>query len=116
MTNADADGQGRWHEVLIAFLFLGCTSFGGPIAHIGYFREAFVTRRRWLDADSFTDLLALCQLLPGPASSQLGMAIGHRRAGWAGALSAWIGFTLPSALLMLGLAWGFDLLAGPGRS
>ena len=114
MTNADADGQGRWHEVLIAFLFLGCTSFGGPIAHIGYFREAFVTRRRWLDADSFTDLLALCQLLPGPASSQLGMAIGHRRAGWAGALSAWIGFTLPSALLMTGLAWGFDLLAGGG--
>jgi chromate transporter len=107
-----ADGEGRWHEVLIAFLILGWTSFGGPIAHIGYFREAFVTRRRWLDADSFADLLALCQLLPGPASSQLGMAIGHRRAGWAGALSAWIGFTLPSALLMTALALGTDFLAG----
>lgn len=112
MTDADADGRGHWHEVLIAFLVLGCTSFGGPIAHIGYFREAFVTRRRWLDADSFADLLALCQLLPGPASSQLGMAIGHRRAGWAGALSAWIGFTLPSALLMIGFALGTNLLAG----
>lgn len=114
MIGTHAVGERRWHEVLAAFLILGCTSFGGPIAHIGYFRETFVVRRRWLDADSFSALLALCQLLPGPASSQLGMAIGHRRAGWAGALSAWVGFTLPSALLMIGLAWGVDLLAGDG--
>jgi chromate transporter len=92
--------------VLLAFLRLGFTSFGGPVAHIGYFREAFVARLRWLDEDRFAALLALCQLLPGPASSQLGMAVGHARAGWRGALAAWIGFTLPSALLMIAFAWG----------
>lgn len=92
--------------MFLAFLRLGLTSFGGPIAHIGYFRSAFVDRRRWLDGERFAGLLALCQTLPGPASSQLGLAIGHVRAGWPGALAAWIGFTLPSALLMILFAWG----------
>jgi chromate transporter len=96
----------RWPEVFLAFLRLGLTSFGGPIAHIGYFRRAFVEDRRWLDADRFAGLLALCQTLPGPASSQLGLAIGHARGGWPGALAAWFGFTLPSALLMILFAWG----------
>src|SRR6185503_8268175 len=92
--------------VFLTFLKLGCTSFGGPIAHIGYFRAAFVDRLQWLSAERFASLLSLCQLLPGPASSQLGMAIGHVRCGWRGAIAAWIGFTAPSALLMLALAWG----------
>ena len=96
----------RWPEVLAAFLRLGLTSFGGPVAHIGYFRRDFVDDRRWLDGDRFAALLALCQALPGPASSQLGLAIGHARAGWPGAFAAWIGFTLPSALLMILFAWG----------
>ena len=76
--------KGSFREVLFTFLKLGCTSFGGPIAHIGYFRAAFVDRRQWLSAERFASLLSLCQLLPGPASSQLGMAIGHARSGWRG--------------------------------
>lgn len=96
-------------EVLRAFGALGVTSFGGPIAHLGYFREAFVTRRRWLREEEYADLVGLAQFLPGPASSQVGAAIGALRAGWAGALAAWIGFTLPSALLLMGLAiWAGD--------
>src|SRR5688572_15178627 len=91
-------GSGRAGEVLLAFLKLGLTSFGGPVAHLGYFRTEFVDRRRWLDDRSYSDLVALCQFLPGPASSQVGMALGMQRAGWAGALAAWTGFTLPSAL------------------
>jgi len=91
-------------EVLRAFLALGLRSFGGPVAHLGYFRDEFVVRRRWLDAAAFARLLAVCQFLPGPASSQLGFAIGLRRAGATGALGAWLGFTAPSALLMYGLA------------
>ena len=91
-------------EVLLAFLKLGATSFGGPIAHLGYFRREFVERRRWLDHDTYADLLALCQFLPGPASSQLGFSIGLVRAGWRGALAAWLGFTLPSFLLMIAFA------------
>lgn len=91
-------------EVFAIFLRLGLTSFGGPIAHLGYFRQEFVERRRWLSDDQFAGLLVLCQFLPGPASSQLGFAIGLFRAGWAGALLAFIGFTLPSALLMLAFA------------
>lgn len=82
------------------FLGLGLTSFGGPIAHLGYFREAFVVRRGWLDEARYAQLLAICQFLPGPASSQMGFAIGLLRAGWRGAFAAFIGFTLPSALLM----------------
>jgi chromate transporter len=93
-------------EVFRAFLRLGLTSFGGPVAHIGYFREEFVARRRWLDEQSYADLVALCQFLPGPASSQVGLCIGLLRAGYAGALAAWLGFTLPSALALTLFAYG----------
>jgi chromate transporter len=92
--------------VFLVFLRLGLTSFGGPIAHLGYFREEFVVRRRWLTEHSYADLVALCQFLPGPASSQVGMALGLARAGHAGALAAWAGFTLPSAALMIAFAFG----------
>jgi len=90
--------------VFRVFLRLGLTSFGGPIAHLGYFREEFVVRRQWLDEARYAQLLAICQFLPGPASSQMGFAIGLLRAGWRGALAAFAGFTLPSALLMFGFA------------
>lgn len=93
--------QGKSIEILWVFLKLGLTSFGGPIAHIGYFRRAFVQQKQWLSDSQFTELLAICQFLPGPASSQLGFAIGWQRAGWTGGLMAFIGFTLPSALIML---------------
>jgi chromate transporter len=88
-------------EVFAAFLKLGLTSFGGPVAHLGYFRNEFVERRRWLAADAYADIVALCQFLPGPASSQTGMMIGLSRAGYGGALAAWLGFTAPSALAMV---------------
>ncbi|MDF2177076.1 chromate efflux transporter [Aliiglaciecola sp. CAU 1673] len=87
------------------FLRLGLTSFGGPVAHIGYFHQALVIERRWLDDQRFAELLALCQFMPGPASSQLGFAIGLEKGGLSGGLAAWLGFTLPSALLMLIFAW-----------
>lgn len=93
-------------EVLVAFTRLGLTSFGGPIAHLGYFRADLVERRRWLDEKTYADLVALAQFLPGPASSQVGIAIGHLRAGPLGALAAWTGFTLPSALAMALFAFG----------
>jgi chromate transporter len=93
-------GTGQVREVFGVALRLGLTSFGGPIAHIGYFRREYVERRGWLDASAFADLVALCQSLPGPASSQLGIAIGTRRAGMAGGIAAWLGFTLPSAVAM----------------
>ena len=99
-------------RVFLIFLRLGLTSFGGPVAHLGYFREEFVARRRWLTEDAFADLVALCQFLPGPASSQVGLALGLRQAGWGGALAAWLGFTLPSALVMALL--GLGLVAGQG--
>jgi chromate transporter len=102
----DASKLGRPVEVLWAFLRLGLTSFGGPVAHLAYFHAEFVKRRRWLDDSSYTDLVALCQFLPGPASSQVGMALGLLRAGWAGACLAWLGFTLPSALLLILFAYG----------
>jgi chromate transporter len=89
-----------WLEVLAVSLRLGLTSFGGPIAHLGYQRRAFVEQRGWLDDRAFGELVALCQALPGPGSSQLTMAIGRLRAGWPGAVAAWVGFTLPSAVLM----------------
>jgi len=95
----------RAWEVFLAFLVQGLTAFGGPVAHLGYFRREFVERRAWLSEAAFADLMALAQFLPGPASSQLGMAIGLRRAGYAGLLAAWIGFTLPAAALMIGLAY-----------
>jgi chromate transporter len=97
----EARPAGGLGEVLRAALGLGLTSFGGPIAHIGYFRREYVERRRWLDDRAFADLLALCQSLPGPASSQLGIALGAQRAGIAGGLVSWIGFTVPSAILLL---------------
>lgn len=103
---AEPPGRGSAREVLLVFLKLGLTSFGGPIAHLGYFRAEFVERRRWLDDQSYGDLVALCQFLPGPASSQVGMALGLRRAGWAGALAAWLGFTLPSAIALILFAYG----------
>lgn len=93
-------------SVFLIFLRLGLTSFGGPVAHLGYFRTEFVERRRWLGEAAYADLVALCQFLPGPASSQVGFALGLMRAGYAGALAAWAGFTLPSALALIALALG----------
>jgi len=100
-------------EVLLIFLKLRVSCFGGPVAHIGYFRDEFVTRRRWLDEQAYADLVALCQFLPGPASSQVGFSIGLTRAGYLGGLAAWTGFTLPSALLLLLFAYGVGSLGGP---
>ena len=100
-------------EVLLTFLKLGLTSFGGPIAHIGYFREDIVVRRRWVSDATYTDLVALCQFLPGPASSQVGFSLGLIRAGYWGALAAWTGFTLPSAVLLTAFAYGAGALGGP---
>lgn len=100
-------------DVFLAFLKLGLTSFGGPIAHLGYLRAEFVERRCWLNDSQFGHLLAICQFLPGPASSQLGFSIGLLRAGWLGGLVAFLGFTLPSAILLVGFAAALPLLAGP---
>lgn len=96
-------------EVFTVFLRLGLTSFGGPVAHLGYFHEAFVNRRKWLSAESYAEIVALCQFLPGPASSQVGLAIGLRRAGTPGALAAWLGFTAPSAVALILFALGLGL-------
>lgn len=93
-------------EVFVAFVRLGVTSFGGPIAHLAYFRHEFVERRRWLSDARYAELVALGQFLPGPASSQVGFALGYLRAGWRGALAAWAGFTMPSAVLMVAFAYG----------
>src|SRR5699024_8843764 len=87
-------------EVIRSFGLLGVTAFGGPTAHLGYFREEFVARRRWLSERSYTDIVAVAQFLPGPASSQVGMALGYHRAGWPGMLAAWVMFTAPSALIL----------------
>ncbi|ATJ81496.1 chromate efflux transporter [Halomonas beimenensis] len=103
----------RAGEVFRAFLLLGLTAFGGPIAHLGYYRDTFVERRRWLDEHAYADLVALCQFLPGPASSQVGFALGLMRAGPLGGLAAWTAFTLPSALLLMGFALGAANLEGP---
>jgi len=100
-------------EVLRAFLKLGLSSFGGPIAHLGYFREEFVVRRRWLDEETYADLVGMCQFLPGPASSQVGFTLGLMRAGYRGALAAWVGFTLPSAIALVLFAYGAGALGGP---
>jgi chromate transporter len=97
---------GDWREVLAAFLRLGLTSFGGPIAHLGYFHDDLVVRRKWLDEKTYADLVALCQFLPGPASSKIGIAVGLSRAGYLGALAAWLGFTMPSALALVLFAYG----------
>lgn len=101
--------------LFLVFLRLGLTSFGGPIAHLGYFREAFVVRRKWLDERSYAALVGLCQILPGPASSQVSFAIGLREGGIGGALAAFIGFTLPSALLMFAAASGLALMPADTR-
>ena len=105
--------QGSAGEVFRAFLKLGLTSFGGPIAHLGYFRDELVTRRGWLSDSAYADLVALCQFLPGPASSQVGFALGMMRAGWAGAIAAFVAFTLPSALILLVFALSAAAIAGP---
>lgn len=101
--------KGRAVEVFAAFLKLGLTAFGGPVAHLGYFRDEFVIKRKWLEGKDFADLVALCQFLPGPASSQVGIAIGLARAGYAGAVAAWMAFTLPSALALVAFAYGISL-------
>jgi chromate transporter len=109
--------RGSAPKVFRAFLRLGLTSFGGPIAHLGYFHDDFVVRRKWLDEKTYADLVALCQFLPGPASSQVGIAIGLTRAGYAGALAAWLGFTSPSAILLVLFAYGvgaFENALGSG--
>ena len=108
--------QGSVLEVLLTFLRLGLTSFGGPIAHIGFFRRELVEKQKWVSDSHFSQLMALCQFLPGPASSQLGFALGLTRAGWAGAISAFIAFTLPSVVLMITFAWLLPNLTGPVSS
>lgn len=119
MTNGSAtagdsrQAGGSAGEVFLAFLKLGLTSFGGPIAHLGYFRDEIVVRRRWLGEAEYADLVALCQFLPGPASSQVGFALGLYRAGPLGALAAWAAFTLPSAALLVVFALGAAALDGP---
>lgn len=105
---------GTFAEVFAVALRLGLTSFGGPIAHLGYFHDEYVVRRKWLSEQNYADLVALCQFLPGPASSQVGIAIGIGRAGLTGALAAWLGFTLPSALLLVLFAFGVSSLGGSG--
>jgi chromate transporter len=113
MTHPADSGQGRFWPVFLVFLRLGLTSFGGPIAHLAYFRDEIVMRRGWMSDRSYADLVALCQFLPGPASSQVGMAIGLSRAGYGGAFAAWAGFTLPSAVALIIFAL---LLSGTGVS
>ena len=107
-----APTAGSASEVFWAFLKLGVTSFGGPIAHLGYFRNELVLRRRWIDEAGFADLVALCQFLPGPASSQTGFALGLLRGGALGALAAWTAFTLPSAIVLVAFAYGASAFAG----
>ncbi len=103
-------------EIFLVALRLGCTSFGGPVAHLAYFRKEYVEKRRWLDDAHYADLVALCQFLPGPASSQTGFAIGCLQRGLAGGLAAWLGFTLPSAILMIGFAYGIAALGDLGAA
>ncbi|WP_098731698.1 chromate efflux transporter [Brevibacterium epidermidis] len=110
MTTAPA----RTAEVAGSFLRLGLTSFGGPVAHLGYFRETFVGRRSWLDDREYADLVALCQMLPGPASSQVGMGLGLRRAGLPGLAAAWVAFTLPSAIVLTLFALGLSAFGDLG--
>jgi chromate transporter len=99
-------------EVLRVFAWLGITCFGGPIAHLGYFRTEFVTRRRWLSERAYADLVGLCQFLPGPGSSKLGFSLGLMRAGYVGGIAAWVGFTLPSAIALVLFAYGAQALLG----
>jgi chromate transporter len=112
-THQKHDHSGYPLEVLLAFAKLGVTCFGGPIAHIGYFREEFVVKRHWLDEHAYADLVALCQFLPGPASSQVGFSIGLMRGGYLGGIAAWTAFTLPSVIALLLFAYGAASLQGP---
>jgi len=105
-TTTTTPAHNSWLSVFWQFLRLGLTSFGGPVAHLGYFRGEFVARRQWLDEAAYTDIIALCQFLPGPASSQVGITIGILRGGLPGALAAWLGFTMPSALAMIAFGYG----------
>ena len=110
--DAQSIRRGSFLEVLGVFAKLGITSFGGPVAHLGYFRQEIVVRRKWLDEQNYTDLLALCQFLPGPSSSQMGIALGITRAGLWGGLAAWLGFTLPSAIALTIFAYVTSSLHG----
>src|SRR5215468_8620142 len=110
MTSTRRSQSGSVLEVLAVFTQLGLTSFGGPIAHLGYFRDELVVRRKWLDEKTYADLIALSQFLPGPASSKVGIAIGLLRAGYLGALAAWTAFTLPSAIALVLFAYGVAAL------
>ncbi len=112
MPATPTDDRSPW-SILLIFLRLGLTSFGGPVAHLGYFRQEFVIRRGWLSEAAYAELIAIAQFMPGAASSKVGMAIGLSQAGYRGALAAWLGFTLPSALLLMAFALG---LAGQGRA
>ncbi len=105
-TATEAGGRSSPVEVFLIFLRLGLTSFGGPVAHLGYFRDEFVGRLKWLEERAYADLVALCQFLPGPASSQVGIGVGLSRAGLPGALAAWLGFTMPSALALVAFGYG----------
>jgi chromate transporter len=105
--------RGTAGEVFLVALRLGLTSFGGPIAHLGYYERTYVRQRQWLSADEYAGIVALCQMVPGPASSQVGYLVGLRRAGWGGAFAAWIGFTLPSAIVIFAFALLAPRLAGP---
>src|ERR1700744_839242 len=104
--DSDRMERGSLLETVRIFLRLGCTSFGGPVAHLGYFQNELVQRRRWISEATFADVVALCQFLPGPASSQVCFVLGTLRSGWLGGLLGWMAFTLPSALLMIGFAYG----------
>lgn len=114
-TTTENELGGNALTVFLAFLRLGTTSFGGPIAHLGYFREEFVARRKWVDEATYAHIVALCQFLPGPASSQVGIVLGLTRAGVLGAVAAWVGFTLPSAILMTAFAYGLNVRSGHRR-
>lgn len=116
MLSKQSELSGRRLEVLRAFFKLGCTAFGGLVAHLGFFRQEFVEKRRWIGDADYADIVALCQFLPGPASSQVGLAVGWKRAGYIGALCAWLGFTTPSAVLMLAFAYGVQQLKGFSQS
>jgi chromate transporter len=107
---APRENRGSFLEVLAVFTKLGLPSFGGPVAHLGYFRDEIIERRKWLDDESYADLVALCQFLPGPASSQTGIGLGVARAGIPGGFAAWLGFTLPSALALIAFAFGVGAL------
>src|SRR5579864_6412591 len=114
--NEQVTPQGTFLEVLRVFAKLGVSSFGGPVAHLGYFRQEIVVRRKWLDEAAYADLVGLCQFLPGPSSSQTGIALGITRAGLWGGLAAWLGFTLPSAIALTAFAYATTLFKGSAQS